>query len=252
MYCTTPKECLHHAASLPLIELLWEDERRREAIRWHTLDKEHTLRGAQHNPVVWRLRRLLLVGMETHKTLRPTVTGPSMPPRKWLSKEKEAEKHREEVDMAPVGTLIAYSDGSKDAKGNTGAGWVTTMDGATLETGHRALGKWVEVADAEAYSRRRCRKDAEEIRKGPFSGGPWSIVKNVTTTSPNGGQNRCTLPGHTPEADSHWPLRLDYYIGRALQAKIPGNQPWKHNHPTSREALGQRLAEKTLGRMAGP
>ncbi|KAL2885077.1 putative double-stranded RNA/RNA-DNA hybrid binding protein [Ceratocystis lukuohia] len=74
-----------------------------------------------------------------------------MPLRKWLSKEKEAEKHREEVDMAPVGTLIAYSDGSKDAKGNTGAGWVTTMDGATLETGHSALGKWVEVADAEAY-----------------------------------------------------------------------------------------------------
>ncbi|KAL2888424.1 putative double-stranded RNA/RNA-DNA hybrid binding protein [Ceratocystis lukuohia] len=102
-------------------------------------------------------------------TLKPTVAGPSMPPRKWLSKEKEAEKHREEVDMATVGTLIAYSDGSKDAKGNTGAGWVTTMDGTTLETGHSALGKWVEVADAEAYGACEAAKravmhtDAEEI-----------------------------------------------------------------------------------------
>ncbi|KAL2890718.1 endonuclease/reverse transcriptase [Ceratocystis lukuohia] len=169
MYCTTPKECLHHAAGLPPIELLWEDERRREAIRWHTLDIDHTLRGGAHNPVVMRLRRLLPARMETHMTLKPTVAGPSMPPRKWLSKEKEAEKHREEVDMATVGTLIAYSDGSKDAKGNTGAGWVTTMDGTTLETGHSALGKWVEVADAEAYGACEAAKravmhtDAEEI-----------------------------------------------------------------------------------------
>ncbi|KAL2887195.1 putative double-stranded RNA/RNA-DNA hybrid binding protein [Ceratocystis lukuohia] len=71
--------------------------------------------------------------------------------------------------MATVGTLIAYSDGSKDAKGNAGAGWVTTMDGTTLETGHSALGKWVEVADAEAYGACEAAKravmhtDAEEI-----------------------------------------------------------------------------------------
>ncbi|KAL2887031.1 putative double-stranded RNA/RNA-DNA hybrid binding protein [Ceratocystis lukuohia] len=71
--------------------------------------------------------------------------------------------------MATVGTLIAYSDGSKDAKGNTGAGWVATMDGTTLETGHSALGKWVEVADAEAYGACEAAKravmhtDAEEI-----------------------------------------------------------------------------------------
>ncbi|KAL2887050.1 putative double-stranded RNA/RNA-DNA hybrid binding protein [Ceratocystis lukuohia] len=169
MYCTTPKECLHHAASFPPIELMWEDEKRREAIRWHTLDKDHTLRGAQYNPAMLRIRRMLPVRMETHTTLRPKVAGPPMPPRQWLSKEKEAEKHREEVDMAPVGTLIAYSDGSKDTKGNTGAGWVTTTNGATLETGHIALGKWMEVADAEAYGaceaawRAVAHTDAEEI-----------------------------------------------------------------------------------------
>ncbi|KAL2887178.1 putative double-stranded RNA/RNA-DNA hybrid binding protein [Ceratocystis lukuohia] len=56
-----------------------------------------------------------------------------------------------------------------DIKGNTGAGWVTTTNGATLETGHTALGKWMEVADAEVY--RACEaarqaaahEDAEEI-----------------------------------------------------------------------------------------
>ncbi|KAL2886732.1 putative double-stranded RNA/RNA-DNA hybrid binding protein [Ceratocystis lukuohia] len=148
---------------------MWEDEKRKEAIRWHTLDKDHTLRGAQYNPAMLRIRRMLPVRMETHTTLRPKVAGPPMPPRQWLSKEKEAEKHREEVDMAPVGTLIAYSDGSKDTKGNTGAGWVTTTNGATLETGHIALGKWMEVADAEAYGaceaawRAVAHTDAEEI-----------------------------------------------------------------------------------------
>ncbi|PHH55381.1 hypothetical protein CFIMG_007351RA00001 [Ceratocystis fimbriata CBS 114723] len=71
--------------------------------------------------------------------------------------------------MAPVGTLIAYSDGSKDTKGNTGAGWVTTTNRATLETEHIALGKWMEVADAEAYGaceaakRAAAHTDAEEI-----------------------------------------------------------------------------------------
>ncbi|KAL2884584.1 endonuclease/reverse transcriptase [Ceratocystis lukuohia] len=98
-----------------------------------------------------RIRRMLPVRMETHTTLRLKVARPPMPPQQWLSKEKEAEKHREEVDMAPVGTLIAYSDGLKDTKGNTGTGWVTTTNRATLETGHIALGKWMEVADIEVY-----------------------------------------------------------------------------------------------------
>ncbi|KAL5606027.1 uncharacterized protein BROUX77_003220 [Berkeleyomyces rouxiae] len=52
--------------------------------------------------------------------------------------------------MATPGTIIAYSDGSKHENGNAGAGWVITEDGATLEEGHVALGKWMEVADAEA------------------------------------------------------------------------------------------------------
>ncbi|KAL5593953.1 uncharacterized protein BROUX77_007300 [Berkeleyomyces rouxiae] len=90
-----------------------------------------------------------------------------MPSRTWLDKEKEAEAHRAEVEMATPGTIIAYSDGSKHENGNAGAGWAITEDGATLEEGHVALGKWMEVADAEAIgalkaARRATARDGTE------------------------------------------------------------------------------------------
>ncbi|KAL2886307.1 Vegetative incompatibility protein HET-E-1 [Ceratocystis lukuohia] len=73
-----------------------------------------------------------------------------MPPQTWLSKEEETKRHQAEVENTLPGTLVAYSDGSKDASGNAGAGWAIIEDGATQEVDHIALEKWMEVADAEA------------------------------------------------------------------------------------------------------
>ncbi|KAL1887558.1 hypothetical protein Cpir12675_006492, partial [Ceratocystis pirilliformis] len=59
-------------------------------------------------------------------------------------------RHLEDLEMANPTTLVAYSDESKDREDNTGAGWVVTQNDKYLETGNVALGKWMEVADAEA------------------------------------------------------------------------------------------------------
>ncbi|KAL2891385.1 hypothetical protein HOO65_010743 [Ceratocystis lukuohia] len=130
MYRTTPRECLHHAAGIPPFEILLEDEKRREAIRWHTLDDRHILRGPNFNPVVARLRKHLPAQMEKHTRLRPLLEGPDMPPQTWLSKEEETKRHQAEMQVATRAAIIE--------------------DGATQEVNHIALGKWMEMADAEA------------------------------------------------------------------------------------------------------
>ncbi|KAL2889768.1 putative double-stranded RNA/RNA-DNA hybrid binding protein [Ceratocystis lukuohia] len=175
MYRTTPRECLHHAAGIPPFEILLEDEKRREAIRWHTLDDRHILRGPNYNPVVARLRKLLPAQMEKHTRLRPLWEGPDMSPRTWLSKEEETKRHQAEVENTLPGTLVAYSDGSKDASGNAGAGWAIIEDGATQEANHIALGKWMEVADAEAVGALEATKRAT-AREG--AGEIWLCLDN--------------------------------------------------------------------------
>ncbi|KAL2889880.1 putative double-stranded RNA/RNA-DNA hybrid binding protein [Ceratocystis lukuohia] len=175
MYRTTPRECLHHAAGIPPFEILLEDEKRREAIRWHTLDDRHILRGPNFNPVVARLRKLLPAQMEKHTRLRPLLEGPDMAPRTWLSKEEEAKRHQAEVENTLPGTLVTYSDGSKDVSGNAGAGWAIIEDGATQEANHIALGKWMEVADAEAVGALEATKRAT-AREG--AGEIWLCLDN--------------------------------------------------------------------------
>ncbi|KAL2890356.1 Vegetative incompatibility protein HET-E-1 [Ceratocystis lukuohia] len=76
MYRTAPRECLHHAAGVPPFELLLEDGKRREAIRRHTLDDRHILRGPNFNPVVERLCKLLPAQMDKHTRLGPLLEGP--------------------------------------------------------------------------------------------------------------------------------------------------------------------------------
>ncbi|KAL5615083.1 uncharacterized protein BROUX77_000920 [Berkeleyomyces rouxiae] len=88
---------------------------------------------------------------ESEKLL-PEEKGPPEPLPPQLDKEEAAEQHQREVAESNPNTAWAYSDGSRDENGRTGAGWAIFSGGTKLCEGFGSCGTLREVADAEAVA----------------------------------------------------------------------------------------------------
>ena len=75
--------------------------------------------------------------------------------------------------MTPTGTIVAYTDGSRNANGQIGAGWIileTTVNGMKVLTeGFCNLGKRMEVFDAELHAVQEAFDTLLELNLSPIS-----------------------------------------------------------------------------------
>jgi len=142
-YSTTPNKTILRESGFPSAHILLEDKRRRQAIRYQTLDTDHPVRKR-----LGGMGQIGRVSAHTHWYTPPELTGDKYRPLPSLLGPKE----RIEMEhwVCPGGTLRVYSDGSRLEDGRVGWGFTTSelIDGERLE-GCDSLGKKAETYDAE-------------------------------------------------------------------------------------------------------
>jgi hypothetical protein len=132
------------------MEAVLDDLMHGEAIRMSTLDPAHILSSSHLGGKTDRIRNVLPKPIRPIGYLRYSGCRPLPPVEEPLGKKDEAKRHEERRRVSPRTDLWAYSDGSMNKTGNTGAGWVVYRGDTLLVEGRKSCGKWLEVADAEA------------------------------------------------------------------------------------------------------
>jgi ribonuclease HI/exonuclease III len=195
VYSTTPTYLLMHAAGTPHMEAVLDDLMHGEAIRMSTLDPAHILSSSRIGGKADRIRNMLPKPIRPIGYLRYRGPRPPPPLDEPLGKEDEAKKHEERRRMSPITDLWAYSDGSMNKAGSTGAGWAVYRGDALLVEGRKSCGKWLEVADAEAEAALEAVKAAHE-HAPPGSTSLWlctdnkSVLQNINTETDRTGTSQ--------------------------------------------------------------
>lgn len=164
IYKTTPKHLVFHGASYPPSRLILDDAIRAEAIRISIADDKHFLRTSHIDGKIDTIVCSLpyRVTGTTNSIRGPLEVEYYLPEKR--DKEEELKQHTRDLNTTITENAIwAYSDGSKDKNGNTGAGWAAYWRGTELASGFGRCGAWREVPDAEAIAAYHAVKTATEV-----------------------------------------------------------------------------------------
>ncbi|KKF92347.1 hypothetical protein CFO_g5307 [Ceratocystis platani] len=118
-------------------------------------------RQAKNRPLYWttidgsidEAKALLPHPIRDSTKLRQEQEGPAESLAEKLSKEEAAKAHLDLLSKESQEAMWAYSDGSRNGDGDTGAGWAVYFRGKILAQGNGSCGRYREVADAEAIAR---------------------------------------------------------------------------------------------------
>lgn len=152
VYCTTPNCLLNHAAGFPPIELILDDLLIAEAVRLSTLDPQHILRnGSPNGRIQWIRQKLLPRPIPAAEYLRRYYRQPASS-RPVLARDEQKQQHESIRREASKDDVWAYSDGSRNERGATGAGWVVYHGDTPIKEEGKYCGIFQEVIDAEAIA----------------------------------------------------------------------------------------------------
>ena len=161
---TFPNRLLHHSAGVPLAHLLLNDISRRTAIRMASLVSQHVLRRALRAARIddprqpHRLTRLACntpANIERSRTPRgrfgiprPLAPCPALDSR--VPREERTPRFASWMAQKNPRDVWVFTDGSKQADGRTGGGWIAYCMGRVVTRGRAAYNPHTEVYDAEA------------------------------------------------------------------------------------------------------
>ncbi|KAL5606455.1 uncharacterized protein BROUX77_003648 [Berkeleyomyces rouxiae] len=178
VHCTTPIKLLHIFSAVPTMEMLLRDYERAAAIRASTVDNYHLLYITELGGHIDEYKKMLPNPIHESEKLLPEEKGPPEPLPPQLDKEEAAEQHQREVAESNPNTVWAYSDGSRDENGRTGAGWAIFCGGTKLCEGFGSCGTLREVADAEAVAAANAVRAAVE-NAPPEAGSLYLCLDNL-------------------------------------------------------------------------
>lgn len=195
VYRTTPTAILHRESGLQQPEIALDGRALAATVRLRRLDPRH--------PLLRRANRVLSSQRATSRFARRVLSLPrseqinaiAIPP--WNPREsREAAQSRvagpnstttEEnkqsfldfLTTIPFGDIIIYSDGSKQLNGLSGAGFIGYQGGVQVLHQSLALGKGVEVFDAEVKGALEGAKSALALPTAKFATDLWICLDNL-------------------------------------------------------------------------
>lgn len=192
VFRTTPRAALYRESGLQPAELTLDNISRRAAVRTRRLDPYHPLfiraRRSHANSILTRFNRSVLE-LPHSENLDPLRTPP------WafnsttnntffryfsrsISHRSSSNNFKNFIRSINPSDILVFSDGSKQASGNAGAGFVIYQLGRQVCSGSRFLGKNHEAHDAEVFAALYGIQAAIGLPTARFANNLWLFLDN--------------------------------------------------------------------------